>query len=402
MVRSLFFACLVLFFSSCGGKKADSRLVETYIQPEVPQYPITIPFETGIETEKEVLLSDIADSVRYIRLEISDKSLVESLKRNNLFRTSKYLILPWMDNLYQFDLNGKFIRTIGRRGQGPGEYNWISQVDVNERTNHIFLLNTSAKINIYDLETGKFIRDIKLPNRDIGEMVMFNDTTVISYIRNMNGRQKERLYVTTANGDTLNIYYRNEFFEVKGGMSWMIGSPSDRYMFKYDDLVCSKDYYNDTLFTVSPEALTPRYIFDLGKYSLPLECRFEYLNGDGKTFQNVAAPYIRYEVIEMADQIYISFSNWAGEKSREGQMAIYDKNTGECYKVSGGMIKDDLASGLPIKNPRCSFDNHTLVTVWEVDDIMKEAEKNPAILDYHQLKGLKDDDNPVLMLVYLK
>jgi len=37
-----------------------------------------------------------------------------------------------------------------------------------------------------------------------------------------------------------------------------------------------------------------------------------------------------------------------------------------------------------------------------MQDIFKEAEKNPAILKLDQLKGIDEDDNPVLMLVYLK
>ena len=34
--------------------------------------------------------------------------------------------------------------------------------------------------------------------------------------------------------------------------------------------------------------------------------------------------------------------------------------------------------------------------------IYKLAEKNPELLNHPQLKGLKEDDNPVLMIVHLK
>ena len=81
---------------------------------------------------------------------------------------------------------------------------------------------------------------------------------------------------------------------------------------------------------------------------------------------------------------------------------MFDKKTGECYKVSGdGFISNDLGSELPV-SPVSALDSKTLLCVWEVQDIFKAAEKNPAILELEQLKGIDGDDNPVLMIVYLK
>ena len=72
----------------------------------------------------------------------------------------------------------------------------------------------------------------------------------------------------------------------------------DRYMFRYKDLICYKEFYNDTLFVVTEKELQPRYVFDLGKYSIPIDCRMEACDGDWKTYNTVAAPYIRNQVIE--------------------------------------------------------------------------------------------------------
>ena len=38
----------------------------------------------------------------------------------------------------------------------------------------------------------------------------------------------------------------------------------------------------------------------------------------------------------------------------------------------------------------------------EAPEVMELAEDDPSILEYEQLKNLKEDDNPVLMIVYLK
>lgn len=99
----------------------------------------------------------------------------------------------------------------------------------------------------------------------------------------------------------------------------------DRYMFRYKDLICYKEFYNDTLFVVTEKELQPRYIFDLGKYSIPIDCRMEACDGDWKTYNTIAAPYIRNQVIETDSLLFMPYNYWAGEKQRERHMVLYDK-----------------------------------------------------------------------------
>lgn len=394
------FLC-VSFLFACGGKKTEKSSEEVVVVPEAPVYPMAVPFESGIETEREVLLSEIADSVKYIPLETNDNCLIRRIEDANVIRTRKYIFLPWIETLFQYTVDGKFVRKIGRKGSGPGEFVWISQIDVDEEKGLIFMMTTSLRINVYDIESGKFLRSMKCPDMESCDFSMLDDTTSVTFVRNTNGKRKNRLYISGTKGDTLNVFPRSDLFELNSQYSWMMSNSSDRYMFHYEDMVCCKDYYNDTLFVVTRDLLEPRYIFEMGKYSLPMECRFEYLDGDGKRYQSLAAPYLRYQAIETEPYLFMPYSNWTGEKSRERQMAIFDKKSKECYKVTGGHIKNDLDGELPLR-PVASLDNKTLLYVWDVQDIFKEAEKNPAILQQEQLKGLGEDDNPVLMIVYLK
>ena len=104
-------------------------------------------------------------------------------------------------------------------------------------------------------------------------------------------------------------------------------------------------------------------------------------------------------MIETDSLLFMPYNYWAGEKTRH--MVLYDKKAKECFSIPGGYIKNDFPGALPLR-PATSLDKNLLLSVWEVEEIMKEAEKNPAVLDHPQLKKLTEDDNPVLMLVYLK
>lgn len=56
-----------LFLLSCGGQKSGDQQAEDI--SGVSGYPVTIAFEKGIETEQEVLLSEIAKEVKIVPLE---------------------------------------------------------------------------------------------------------------------------------------------------------------------------------------------------------------------------------------------------------------------------------------------------------------------------------------------
>lgn len=59
-----------------------------------------------------------------------------------------------------FKKNGEFVRTIGKKGQGPGEYTAISDVAINIKKQLIYVI-TLPKILCYDLE-GNFIKEKSL------------------------------------------------------------------------------------------------------------------------------------------------------------------------------------------------------------------------------------------------
>ena len=385
-----------------GGNKQQASATDEKVTEEksAVQYPIHIPFEEGMEVEREVKLSEIADSVEYIRLETTDNGLVKYFKASLMRRTSKYYIFGEMQNVIQFTRNGKFVRNIGRRGQGPGEYNYIRQVDVDEKTGKVYIYS-NRRIHVYDLETGKYLQTIKPGHPETLSILMQNDSTIIGYVDNSYGQQKTKAYISNLNGEILHEYTRHDLFEVKGG-AYMVGGAQDFYLSQYHDMINLKEYENDTVYTITPEGLQKRYIIDTGKYGIKQEHTFAALHGNEAAYNRLAAEYLRYAVLETENYLFLPYANWAGSERNSPKMAMYDKRTGECYRVKDDFIKDDLSNGMYVYYPHCAFDEHTLVLSFLAGQIYHEAEKNPELLNHPQLKGLKEDDNPVLMIVHLK
>jgi WD40 repeat protein len=74
-----------------------------------------------------------------------------------------YVLDSGNQRLQVFDKDGKYLRTIGKRGQGPGEFNTPTQLQLDDETGNIFVKdNGLRKIIIFEKE-GKYIdKDIHL------------------------------------------------------------------------------------------------------------------------------------------------------------------------------------------------------------------------------------------------
>ena len=76
-----------------------------------------------------------------------------------------FYVTDWdRKRIQKYDPQGRYIRTIGRSGQGPGEFQnvWRPEFDAD---GHLYLLDIAAhRISFFDKESGQFLRQIKIPS----------------------------------------------------------------------------------------------------------------------------------------------------------------------------------------------------------------------------------------------
>lgn len=393
-IYNLVITCMLL--GACGGKQSTEKTVVLEEEQHGTEFPITVPFEMGIENEREVSLSQIAEKVEYIPLETKADCLLSNYRGYIQYIAGNYII-PCSRGVYMFDGKGKFVRRIGRQGQGPGEYSLVLSLDVDRENELIYLLD-NGKVNVYSL-TGDYLKSIPLP--EVRYAAILNDSILASFIYNSSGQMKDRILLFNQAGDKVKVFPRHDLFTIEKGVTYMMMGSNDRYLFHYDNHLCFKDYYCDTLYTVTENELQPRYVIQLGKYAMPLEARWENQRGDQNKFTKIASSYLRVNVMETDSFLFMPYSHWAGEKSRLEEILIYEKNTQACFKVAGNIIKNDLEGKLPFI-PYTSIGDNLLLSIWTPSDILEQADKDSSILEHPQLKGLKEDDNPVLIVVHFK
>ena len=121
---------------------------------------ITVDVRKTYSQKKELILQDFMD-VEYIALETTDEFLCQGIV---LDIGKKIIVLKNRindGNIFIYDRNGKALRKINNRGQGPQEYTNISGLILDEDNGELIVNDRlSLKLLVYDL-FGKFKRSIK-------------------------------------------------------------------------------------------------------------------------------------------------------------------------------------------------------------------------------------------------
>ena len=140
--------CLSIFFSSCNIPKEtnDASVI------------ISVNSQTS---DRKIKMSELYSALEYIKLETTPESLIAQVSKIIPLDTQLLIVDKESSKILLFDVNGKFMGTIGSKGVGASEFIEIEDVAVDKKGEKIFVLDHSGKrILIYDLK-GNFANDIK-------------------------------------------------------------------------------------------------------------------------------------------------------------------------------------------------------------------------------------------------
>lgn len=353
------------------------------------QKPVVINLAKAIsESPKEIMLNELASDIRYVPLETTDDCLM-----NNEFYIMQYTGEDIITSgIFHFDKNGKFLNKIGSKGQGPEEY-LQGLFAFGDWKNKLLYVQNWTTLTCYGFD-GTSVRSVPTPQLNMGAAGLFDENHIL-YSNDIYYADKAnpiQLYmVDSQNGKTVSKWRGHLEENKKYGMILT----SRDFMYNYDNSLFYKPALENVIFKIlSPKKRQLVYKFDCSGKDIDVSAdevdpkkRFQFLSV--------------YWAKETAQYLFVNY----GMKNIS-RLGIYDKEKKTFTNVT---IKDNLAGGYDIHPAWTSDDNHLLM-VYYAGGLLQDKEKRYSTghlperkkeLD-ELLKNIKEDDNPVVILVTLK
>ena len=211
-------------------------------------------------------LTPFIDSIKYVKLELTDESLIGSIDKIVIFEELIYILDIQTKSLFVFNMDGKFSHKISKIGQGPGEYIQLDFFDIDRENKHIVLTDLmSYWVMRYDMN-GEFLFRRKIPVWCEGLSILPNKGIVLySNFRNNtdNLLQEYNLIYLDSNMNFKRGYfpYNSKEFNQRIRVAASMGGQ----FFAYEENLYFTFPGGSTVYQVEEDSLIIKYKFDFGK-----------------------------------------------------------------------------------------------------------------------------------------
>jgi len=385
---SLIIFLFSMIFSSC---KTDN----------IRYYKNNIEIKVVPETSIDINLSEIAESINYVKLESTADSYFSNVWKMSMFMNRFYI--HDLRSIFCFDFTGKFQFKVGRKGKGPGEYLEITDFLINSYFESIEILDARRrKIIRFDLE-GKFIDEISISLN--AKKFAINDK--ISYYiyayeyRPFIGEDNIfNLYRITRDGKNI----LSTHFPFNKNLD---GAKQGEFC-NFDNILSFQYSRCDTIFTFNNEGERESgYFVNFGETKTKYLHDLEKQNKSDPTASSSINNYIGHiriaNILSSRDYFYMYCHQVVKFDKSLHHKLLYSRLTGK--SINWFDIVNDI-DGIPIGNmPSYFTSGNELVLYVNLEKILKEMENNQSpefIKTIETLKPINVNDNVVFAFVKLK
>jgi len=326
---NIFISFLILLISF-GGQKAEWKGtieeedgIKVIINPEEPLYG-----EIKFELEEDLSIGR-EDDDNYMFFRVRD---IEVDNQGNIYVAdmSNYRI-------QKFDKNGKYIQTIGRQGQGPGEFELPTNIRIDGTTGNIYVKDQAYGLEIFDKQ-GKHIKGFKI-QKSFYDFRVDKDGNIIGIFRTLSDLSRTNsVCKVNSVGEIIETYAEfpyNQYIEKRPGgliLSATTGWEKNLFISSIDNQTFVYGYPEEYELCVIDESGHPLYRI---KKDEPLR-KFPAKERDTAKKYNLGEYQPFYYLVFTDDKgrIYVQTNKtWAEEDVKKKEVDIFSKEGYYLYKT---------------------------------------------------------------------
>ena len=333
---------------------------------------------------KEILLSELADSIVIIKLENTPEAMLGEVEKMEISNNLMFFMDRFSGTITCFDINGKFKYKIKKRGRGPEEYIDLEYFYIDTENQQIVISERSRKRLLnYNINTGKFISTF-----DVGfyieELIKINDRIILSSDED----EKSKLMVY----DSLlsKTYYSN--FPYQEGKGDYI--PPNIFS-KYKNRVLYTHLFDDVVYEVGSNSLNKLVEIDFGKYKI----KEEFFKGDMSKIVEKREEFIKKRYASLIHELhetkdFISFRYPFEENFYQVFVSKFNNKVLNIKRIKDEALSEDIPM------PQAAYKN-MFVSIIYSQETNKTLNKNTSQL-VEAINSAKEDDNAIILLFSVK
>ncbi len=350
----------------------------------IPGEPIKISLRIS-SPPPAVKFSEMVNSIRLVPLEKSPDCMIGQISQVDQV-DGKIFVMDFdrKRGIMVFDEKGKFLYKFGGFGKGPGEYTDLIGFSFSTDLKSIYLVAADQKKVIeYSLD-GELIGDKSL-GAYYSDMQFLNNTDYVAINR-------RGYYFRLGNIDT------GAFLDT---VKWSTGQLAigGRLLFRAAEghYLYSATHF-DTVYSISQEALYPKYCFDFGPNKCTPAEQDAYLESNGYPYPPNKL-LLDFPFLETKELFYFGVTSETKPGRYGRAMMALNRKTKEIFKIS----EDDIlysgtyhAMAITCQSEFVSF-VHPTYLIEKRDQILNNEDYNYPDGFMNIIRAMEEEDNPVLV-----
>jgi hypothetical protein len=344
---------------------------------------------------ENISLPEMLSDIEVVKLETSDSCQIASIKQMIIHKEKIFVLnFPVGKNIFAFDMKGKFLHTIGRIGQGPGEYVLPHSISVSDDILYVMDV-AKKKIILFDCNTFEFIKDEQCEiDATFFSVSKNNHAYLWSNTLEVHAKNKTYPFHLIVTDRNYNIQHIEAPMKVQTGFLTRWTSP-----FTHGERISYFVHpYQNEVYEISADTCMLKYTVNFEGFLFPPT---DYLETNVKSdmYPKIIreSDYInQFTFFETDSNIVSNFY-----AKRDFYMGIFNKNKqyGVCFNMKN--VIGDVHAGC-YNNPQ-TFDGDVFYSIINVAQLAENKEKGQVSdIILNKIGDISEYDNPVILKYKIK
>lgn len=347
---------------------------------------------TGVNSSVSPSVDELFSSIEVIPLETQDSCLLMNTTKVVPCKDGYFVFDNLKPALYLFDGSGKFVREIGKKGNGPGEFQLLADFVIDEKENRIVLLSQYGFLLEYDWD-GNYMGKIILPVKpNYYSVALLNNGQNWALWSCVDTEDDGISIIDRHSHASVNSYWNNDRI-----LDMDLISP----FYSYKGNIYFGSAYQPQVYRLEPNSMVYEYSWDFGTDGIDekLLAGYASIENSGernrKKLQDLKDGILPYSMechAQNSRYYYVALRSGFGMQ-RPFKNVFYDKQTGHSF------IFEKMKEGISVQVLFLAEDYLVSVLPYEEVSLYKELlDEN----EYAKISDRKEDDNLCLVKFILK